>query len=98
MQGVGSEKNDSLMLPDDVVIVGIGASAGGLEAVQDLIAGLSSSGNRAYVLVQHLDPDHQSLLPDLLSRRTSVPVKAIRDDMAIEPGQFYLIPPGQSLT
>ena len=83
---------------DDFVVVGVGASAGGLEAFQELIAKLSPGHDRAYVLVQHLDPDHQSLLPELLARRTRVPVLPIREGIEIQPGQVYLIPPGASLT
>ena len=84
--------------PDDQIVVGVGASAGGLEAFQELIAALKPRGERAYVLVQHLDPDHESLLPELLARRAKVPIIAIRDGMTVEPGKVYLIPPGASLT
>ena len=79
------------------VVVGIGASAGGLEAVQELIATLTSESNRAYVLVQHLDPDHHSLLPELLSRRTDILIVPIEDGIRIEIGKFYLITAGTGL-
>jgi two-component system CheB/CheR fusion protein len=73
---------------DGFVVIGIGASAGGLEAVQELITGLAIRPDRAYVLVQHLDPEHQSLLPELLARRTKLPVKSIEDGMPLEGGNF----------
>ncbi|GGL65099.1 chemotaxis protein CheB [Wenxinia marina] len=80
------------------VIVGIGASAGGLEAFQDLFSRLPAEHGLALVLVQHLDPDHESLLPELIGKRTRTPVQPIEDGMAVEGGNIYLIPPGQSLT
>ncbi|MBE3638331.1 chemotaxis protein CheB [Mangrovicoccus algicola] len=80
------------------VIVGVGASAGGLEAFQDLFSRLQVGHRIAMVLVQHLDPDHESLLQDLLRKRTETPVQTITQDMEVEPGNIYLIPPGQALT
>ena len=59
------------------VILGVGASAGGLEAFQTLLGSLRNNDDFALVLVQHLDPEHESMLPELLSRRTTMPVKAI---------------------
>ncbi|WP_422003385.1 chemotaxis protein CheB [Reyranella sp.] len=99
MTVVGTEAPPSgLQSRDDFVVIGIGASAGGLEAVQELLAGLSPRSDRAYVLVQHLDPNHQSLMPELLSRRTPMPIVPIEDGMPLERGKFYLIPPGSALT
>ncbi|WP_240722558.1 chemotaxis protein CheB [Poseidonocella sp. HB161398] len=80
------------------MIVGVGASAGGLEAFQDLFSRLQVNHRIAMVLVQHLDPDHESLLQDLLRKRTETPVHTIHQDMAVEPGNIYLIPPGRALT
>ncbi|MEZ5854389.1 MAG: CheR family methyltransferase [Hyphomicrobiaceae bacterium] len=79
-------------------VVGVGASAGGLEAFQELIANIRPDHGCAWVLAQHLDPDHSSLLPELLSRRSSVPVRVISDGMALEAGSLHLIPPGAELT
>ncbi|WP_116085951.1 chemotaxis protein CheB [Tropicimonas sp. IMCC34011] len=75
------------------LIVGIGASAGGLEAFQEVLRGLPERHDLALVLVQHLDPDHESLLPELLSRQTNTPVHSVTDGVVVEPGQVYLIPP-----
>jgi two-component system CheB/CheR fusion protein len=82
---------------EDLAVVGVGASAGGLEAFQELIGSIAAGLRRSWVLVQHLDPDHESLLPELLARRTSLPVTVIRDGMRIKPGAIHLIPPGAEL-
>ncbi|MEM0935343.1 MAG: chemotaxis protein CheB [Pseudomonadota bacterium] len=79
------------------LIIGVGASAGGLEAFQTLLSHLPERHDLALVLVQHLDPDHESLLPELLSKRTRTPVQSITDGMEVHPGNIYLIPPGFSL-
>ncbi|WP_443210156.1 chemotaxis protein CheB [Rhodobacter sp. NSM] len=81
----------------DLILLGIGASAGGLEAFQSLLGALRPTDRFALVLVQHLDPEHESLLPELLSKRTRLPVQAITDGMQIEGGNVYLIPPAYSL-
>ncbi|MGO4854153.1 CheR family methyltransferase [Phaeovulum sp. W22_SRMD_FR3] len=79
------------------VLLGVGASAGGLEAFQTLLASLNPADDFALILVQHLDPDHQSLLPELLGRHSSLPVQVITDGMRVEKGQVYLIPPAYGL-
>ena len=98
---------DGLLLPDrpdlgahpaPCPVVGLGASAGGLEAFHTFLAAAPADAGLAYVLVQHLDPNHESMLGELLARRTSMPVRQITDNMAIEPNCFYLIPPNASLT
>src|SRR6056297_1536905 len=80
------------------LIIGVGASAGGLEAFQTLLSHLPDRHDLALVLVQHLDPDHESLLPELLSKRTRTPVHSVTDGIEVQPGNIYLIPPGSSLT
>ncbi|KQI70219.1 hypothetical protein AN189_02230 [Loktanella sp. 3ANDIMAR09] len=84
--------------PEGPVVVGIGASAGGLEALQGFLDNLPPSHSLAIVIVQHLDPDHDSLLGELLTKRTKTPVKEAANGMAVEAGNIYLITPGQSLT
>jgi two-component system CheB/CheR fusion protein len=79
-------------------VIGLGASAGGLEAFQNFLAAASPEAGLAYVLVQHLDPNHESMLAELLGRRTPMPVQQIHDGTAIEPNNVYLIPPNQSLS
>ena len=79
-------------------IVGIGASAGGYEAVSQLLEAISSETGMAFVLVQHLDPSHESKLSELLSRSTKMPVVEIRSETVVEPNHVYVIPPNRSLT
>ncbi|MGH9913782.1 MAG: chemotaxis protein CheB, partial [Pyrinomonadaceae bacterium] len=73
-------------------VVGIGASAGGLEAFTQLLAHLPLDTGMAFVLVQHLDSTHESLLTELLSRTTEMPVNEVSDGMAVEPNHIYVIP------
>ena len=73
-------------------IVGIGASAGGLEAFSQLLRALPADTGMAFVLIQHLDPKHESQLPEVLSRTTVMPVIAIRDRLRAEPDHVYVIP------
>src|SRR5260370_41717234 len=84
--------------PDPCPVVGIGASAGGLEAFTRLLSQLPEQTGMAYVLVQHLDPAHQSLLPDLLARVTKMPVREATHGMAVEPDHIYVAPPAADLT
>ncbi|MBM0103188.1 PAS domain-containing protein [Steroidobacter sp. S1-65] len=84
--------------PAPCPVVGLGASAGGLEAFQIFLSGAPADAGLAYVLVQHLDPNHESMLAELLARRTSMTVRQISDNMAIEPNCVYLIPPNAQLT
>lgn len=79
-------------------VVGLGASAGGLEAFQTFLNAAPADAGFAYVLVQHLDPNHESMLAELLARRTSMPVRQITDNMALEPNCVYLIPPNAQLS
>src|SRR5689334_6767719 len=74
-------------------IVGIGASAGGLGAFTALLQSLPDNLGMAYVIVQHLDPKHESSLPSLLARATTMPVEETRDDTVVEPNHVYVIPP-----
>ena len=83
---------------ENLIIVGIGASAGGLEALQQFVRTLPQTHQFAIVIVQHLDPDHESLMQELLRKQTATPVVVARDGMAVEPGHIYLIAPGESLT
>ncbi len=79
-------------------IVGIGASAGGLEAFTQLIRHLPADSGMAFVLVQHLDPQHESALTTLLGRATDLPVGEAVNDMQVLPDHIYVIPPNVSLT
>ncbi len=75
-------------------IIGIGASAGGLEALEQFFSHVSPKSGLAYVVVQHLDPVKESLLPDLLQRYSQVPVVQVRDITLVEANHVYVAPPG----
>ncbi len=79
-------------------IVGIGASAGGLDAFKRFLKAIPADSGMAYVLVQHLDPTHESILPDILSRVTKIPVHEITDDIHLAPDHIYVIPENKILT
>lgn len=79
-------------------VVGIGASAGGIEALQEFFKGTPPDSGMAYVVVQHLSPEHQSLMEDILSRGTSMPVRQIEDGLSVEPDHVYVIAPARTLT
>ena len=78
--------------PNLFPVVGIGASAGGLDAFKKLLKAIPEDSGMAYVLVQHLDPKHESLLPELLQKVTKIPVMEISDDLRVEPDHIYIIP------
>ncbi|MEG4228333.1 chemotaxis protein CheB [Microcoleus sp. N9_B2] len=78
-------------------IVGIAASAGGLEAFTGLLSHLPTDTGMAFVLIQHLAPDHKSLLTEILARQTKMPVSEVKDGMAVEPNQVYIIPPNTKM-
>lgn len=73
-------------------VVAIGASAGGLEAITELLKNLSPTTGMAFIYVQHLSPDHKSLLPELLSKLTPMKVQEIDDMEKMEPDNVYVIP------
>ena len=78
-------------------IVGIGASAGGLEAVTELLQALPANPGMAFVVMQHLDPTHESALPTLLGRATTMPVAEAKHNLRIEPSRVYVIPPNKTM-
>ena len=78
-------------------VVGIGASAGGLEAFTALLKALPRNTGMAFVLVQHMDPAHESALSNILSRATAMPVSEITDGMAVKPNHVYVIPSNADL-
>src|SRR5260370_24740543 len=79
-------------------VVGIGASAGGLEAVSDLWKHLQSKTGMAFVLIQHLEPRQTSRLTDILSRITDMPVEVASDRLRMKRNHIYVMPPGVDLT
>src|SRR5690349_7025289 len=81
-----------------VAIVGIGASAGGLEAFTEFLQAIPSDTGLAFVYVQHLAPGRVSMLAEILGRATSMPVTKIEDVGKVEPNHVYVVPPGRTVT
>lgn len=79
-------------------IVGIGASAGGLEAFEQFFTHMPSDSGMAFILVSHLDPTHKSILGDLLQRYTNMAIFQVEDGMVVEPNCLYLIPPNRDMS
>src|SRR5581483_4572117 len=79
-------------------IVGIGASAGGLEAIDAFLRNVPARSGLAYVIVQHLDPTHKGVLVELLQRATTIPVTQVKDGLKVEPDHAYVIPPNADLS
>ncbi|MFQ6794163.1 MAG: CheR family methyltransferase [Thomasclavelia sp.] len=80
------------------IIVGIGASAGGLEALQHFFNSMPGNSGLSFVVVQHLSPDYKSLMADILSKYTDMEVIQVENEMVIEPNTVYLIPPKNNMT
>ncbi|OGD56148.1 hypothetical protein A3K78_06220, partial [Candidatus Bathyarchaeota archaeon RBG_13_52_12] len=78
-------------------VIGIGASAGGLDAFSQLVRDLKIDSGAAYVLIQHLSPSVDSQLCSILSRQTLIPISEIKDNTLIEPNHIYISPPGSSI-
>src|SRR3954451_850447 len=86
-QPVDAEQPPRLPFP----VVGIGASAGGVEAAGEFLEGMRPASGMPFVLVQHLSPDHKSLMADILGRRTRMAVHQVEDGMPVEPDHVYVI-------
>jgi two-component system, chemotaxis family, CheB/CheR fusion protein len=84
--------------PSNFPVVGVGASAGGLDACRKLVGAMPAGHGMAFILVQHLDPTHESMLVDLLAGHTALTVRAATDGMPIEREHLYVIPPGTYLS
>ncbi|MDT8307021.1 MAG: chemotaxis protein CheB [Anaerolineae bacterium] len=80
-----------------LTVVGIGASAGGLAALQGFFDALPADTGMAFAVVTHMDPEKESLLPELLQRHTAMPVQEVGDLVPIEPNHVYVMPPGQRI-
>jgi two-component system, chemotaxis family, CheB/CheR fusion protein len=79
-------------------VVGIGASAGGLEALGKFLGSVPPQSGMAFVIIQHLDPTHKGIMPELLQRVTSMGVIQARDRMKVEPDSVYVIPPNKDMS
>ncbi|MBH8574817.1 hypothetical protein I8752_17670 [Nostocaceae cyanobacterium CENA369] len=78
-------------------IVGLGASAGGLDAYTQLLNHLPTYTGMAFVLIQHLNPDQKSWLSEILSKATKMPVIQAENEMVVEPNHVYVIPPSKTI-
>jgi two-component system CheB/CheR fusion protein len=87
-------RQESLPFP----IVGIGASAGGLEALEQFLRHVPENSGMAFVIVQHLDPTHKGIMPELLQRTTGMEVFQVRDRMRVKPNCVYVIPPNKDMS
>jgi len=94
---VQSRDKSSLNREQSFPIVGIGASAGGLEAISELLRHIPERTGLAFVLIEHLDPSHRSNLSEILSRNAHIPVEEVREGTVVEPDHAYVIPPNMGL-
>ena len=78
-------------------VVGIGASAGGLRALEEFFEHMPTDSGAAFVVIQHLSPDFKSLMKELLERRTRMAIYRVTEGMELHPNSVYLIPPGKNL-
>src|ERR1700746_827110 len=90
-QTIPSREDTSLEFP----VVGIGASAGGLDAFTQFLEGIEADTGMAFVLIQHLAPNHPSSLVEILSRATRLPVTEGQNERPVLPNHIYVIPPGR---
>ena len=86
---------DCINLPFE--IVGVGASAGGLESIERFLTCVEKDSGRAYVFIQHLSPNFKSFMGDILSRKTEIPIATVEDGLRIKPNRIYLLPPRKNL-
>ncbi len=93
-QPVDNESPPRIAFP----VIGIGASAGGLEAFSDFLAGVRPDSGMAFVFIQHLPPTGESMLTEILSKRMPLKVIEVEDGMLVSPNHVYVIRPGHTLT
>lgn len=90
---LGSSGVEGAAFGQPTYIVGIGASAGGLEALERLFHQMPADTGMAFVVVQHLSPDFDSVMDELLARHTRIPIHTVEDGMELRGNAIYLIPP-----
>src|SRR5207248_9335428 len=83
--------------PSRFRVVGIGASAGGLESLEQFFANLPSNPGMAFVVVQHLSPDFRSVMDELLARHSDMPIQQAEDNIEVRPNHVYLLPPKKEM-
>ena len=91
-------KKSQEMVFDQFLVVGVGASAGGLDAFKQFVRSIPPDSGIAYILVQHLDRSHESILSELLQKVTTIPVQEISNNLPIEANHIYVVPPNKLVT
>ena len=84
-------QNNSPEQPEKFFVVAIGASAGGLQPLEEFFTNLPNNPGAAFVILQHLSPDFPSLMPELIQRRTSLEVEQIKDGAQLHPNHIYVL-------
>jgi len=92
------EANGQISTPPPFRVVGIGASAGGLESLEKFFRATPAETGMAFVVIQHLSPDFKSMMDELLARHTSMPIHIAEDGSEVEPNAVYLMPPNKEMT
>lgn len=95
---LSAKNNNDLPVTDDTYVVCIGASAGGLEAINELFDNFNDGKHIAFIVVQHLSSEHKSLLVELLGKHTHMPVEEARHRQQVQPGKVYVIPNNKELS
>ena len=83
---------------DPIYYVGVGASAGGLEALESFFTQMPADSGMAFIVIQHLSPDYKSMMVELLSKRTAMLVQRAEEGLRVEANSVYLIPPKKNLS
>jgi two-component system, chemotaxis family, CheB/CheR fusion protein len=96
-QIVGGGSSRTSRAPAAMAVAGIGASAGGLKALQQFVEAIPADGGMAYVVILHLDPARESRMGELLQDRSAIPVTQVSGPMVVEANRIYIIPPGHDL-
>jgi len=92
-----SSEDQQAVRKEDLFVVGVGASAGGLDAIERFFDGMPIDSGMAFVVVQHLSPDSESFMDELLARHTAMPIHRVTDAMVVEANGIYLIPPKKNM-
>ncbi|MEM9273986.1 MAG: EAL domain-containing protein [Cyanobacteria bacterium P01_F01_bin.143] len=90
-------ENNQLSSQESLLVVGLGASAGGLQALESFFSHMPQNSGAAFVIIQHLSPDYKNLMKELLGRCTRMAIHRVEEGMVLEANSVYLIPPGQNL-
>jgi chemotaxis response regulator CheB len=95
--GIDEDIQSTRPKADDLIVVGIGASAGGLEALQAMVASLSVDSGLSFVIAQHIYPSYRSMMVDLLEKDSTIPVIAARDGQKLRPNEAGSCPPNHNI-